>query len=111
MQQGDVTVSQEDRIILEGEKCGGLYKLKEENSIRYGVSGISLEGSSSRGGASKKTTTGRKQDQSVVGRRNGAWARLEMAQTIAVNQPKGPGERVERVKGLITRLEPRKESR
>ena len=33
MQKGVVTVSQEDRVILKGEKCGGLYKLKEENSI------------------------------------------------------------------------------
>ena len=48
VQQGVVTVSLEDRIILEGEKCGGLYKMKEENSIRGGVSMISLEGSSSR---------------------------------------------------------------
>jgi len=47
VQQGVVTVSQGDRVILEGEKCGGLYKLKEGNSIRGGVSRISLEGSSS----------------------------------------------------------------
>jgi len=45
VQQGVVTVSQEDRIILEGEKCGGIYKLKEENLVRGGVSGISFEGS------------------------------------------------------------------
>ena len=43
---------------MEGEKYGVLYKLKEENSIQSGVSRISLEGSSSRGKASKKTATG-----------------------------------------------------
>ena len=45
VQQGVITVSQGDRVILEGEKCGGLYKLKEGNSVRGGVSWISLEGS------------------------------------------------------------------
>ena len=35
--------SQGDKVILEGEKCGGLYKPKEENSVRGGVSTISLE--------------------------------------------------------------------
>jgi len=73
VQQGDVTVSQEDRIILEGEKCGGLYKLKEENSIRDGVSGISLEGSSLRGRALKRTATGREPSKNVTGKRNGAF--------------------------------------
>ena len=72
MQQGIVTVSQGDRVILKGEKCGGLYKLKEVNSVRDGVSRISLEGSSSRGGASRKTATGRELGQSVVGKRKGA---------------------------------------
>ena len=33
VQQGIVTVSQGDRVILKGEKYGGLYKLKEENSV------------------------------------------------------------------------------
>ena len=59
MQQGVVAVSQGGRIILEEENYGGIYKLKEGNSIRGGVSGISLEGSLSRGGASNKTVTGR----------------------------------------------------
>ena len=36
-----------ETVILGGKKCGGLYKLKEENSIRGGVSRISLERSSS----------------------------------------------------------------
>ena len=40
-----ITVSQGDRVILKEEKYGGLYKLKEENSVRGGVSRISLEGS------------------------------------------------------------------
>ena len=60
-------------VILEGEKCGGLYKLKEGNSVRGGVSKIILEGSSSRGGASRKTATGRESGQSVAGRRKGAF--------------------------------------
>ena len=33
VQQGVIIVSQEDRIILKREKCEGLYKLKEENSV------------------------------------------------------------------------------
>ena len=37
-----------------------------------GVSRVSLEGSSSRGGASRKTATGRESGQSVVGKRNDA---------------------------------------
>ena len=73
MQQGIVTVSQGDRVILKGEKCKWLYKLKEENSFQGGISGISLEGSLSRGGASKKTATGREPSQSVARRRNGAF--------------------------------------
>ena len=64
---------QKDRVILEGDKCEGLYKLKEENSVRGGVLRISLEGSSSRGRASMKTATGRKSGQSVVRRRKGAF--------------------------------------
>jgi len=71
VQQGVVIVSQGDMIILEGEKCGGLYKLKEENSVRGGVSGISLEESSSRGEASRKTATGRGPGQSVMRWRKG----------------------------------------
>ena len=61
-----IIVSQGDRVILEREKCGGIYQLKEENSIRGGVSGISLVESLSRGRASRKTTTGHELDQSVV---------------------------------------------
>ena len=56
-------------VILEGEKCGGLYKLKEGNSVRCEVSEITLEGSLSRVGASKKTATGRAPGQSVAKRR------------------------------------------
>ena len=33
VQQGVVMVSQEDKVILKEEKCGGLYKLKERNSV------------------------------------------------------------------------------
>jgi len=35
VQQDVVIVSQGDIVILKGEKCGGLYKLKEENSVRW----------------------------------------------------------------------------
>ena len=66
--QKNVTVSQRDRIILKGEKCEELYKLKKENSVRGGVSGISLEGSSSRGEALRKTATGHEPGQSVARR-------------------------------------------
>jgi len=52
--------------VLEGEKYKGIYRLKEENSVRGGVSGISLKGSLSRGGASRKTATGYELGQSVA---------------------------------------------
>jgi len=71
--QGIVTVSQEDMVILKGEKCEGIYKLKEENSVRDRVSGINLERSSPRGGASRKPRTEREWGQSVTGKRNGAF--------------------------------------
>jgi len=92
-----LTVSQGDRVILDGEKCGGLYKLKERNSVQCGVLGISLEGSSSRGGASKKTVTTREPDQSVVRRRR-------------VHSGKSPGRRA-RVKDFTVWLQSRKELR
>ena len=50
-----------------------LCKLKEGNSVRGRVSRISLEGSSSRGGDSRKSATGREQDQSVARKRKGAF--------------------------------------
>ena len=75
MQQSIVTVSQGDMVILKREKCGGIYKLKEENSVRGGVSGISLEGSLLRGEALMKTATGREPGQSVAGKRKGAFGR------------------------------------
>ena len=71
--QGIVTVSQGDKVIMKGEKCERQYKLKEENSVQGGVLRISFEGSSSRGGASRKTASGRELSQSVTGRRNGAF--------------------------------------
>jgi hypothetical protein len=37
VQQGVVTISQEDWVILQGEKSGGIYKLKERNLVRGGV--------------------------------------------------------------------------
>ena len=67
-QQGIVMVSQGDRVILKREECKKLYKLKKESSVRDGVLGISLEGSSSQGGASRKTAMRREPDQSVMGR-------------------------------------------
>ena len=33
VQQGIVKASQGDMVIQEGKKCGGLYKLKERNSV------------------------------------------------------------------------------
>ena len=51
---GIITVSQGDRVILKGKKCEELYKLKEENSVRDGVSGINLEGSLWQGGLQGK---------------------------------------------------------
>ena len=47
--------------------------MKEGNSVRGGVSGISLERNSSRGRASRKTTMGCEPGQSVAGRRNSAF--------------------------------------
>jgi len=73
VQQGIITVSQVDKIILKREKCKGSYKLKEGNSVRDGVFGISLEGSSSCGGASMKIATRGESGQSVIGRRNSAF--------------------------------------
>ena len=60
---------------LQEIKCGRLYKLKKENLVRARVSRISLEGSSSRGGASKKTTMGRELGQSVAIRRKGVFGK------------------------------------
>ena len=56
-------------VILKREKCGGIYKLKKENSVQGGVSMTNLEGSSSRGGAPRKTTMGRELGQSVAGKK------------------------------------------
>jgi len=50
---------------LEGEKCGEIYKLKEENSVGGGVLMNSLE-RSSQGETSRKIATGREPSQSVV---------------------------------------------
>jgi len=47
VQNGVITVSQGDRVILKREKCGGIYKLKKGNSVLSGVSMTSLEGISS----------------------------------------------------------------
>ena len=59
-------------LILKGEKRGGLYKLKEGNSVQGETLGISLKESSSQGEASRKTAMGREPGQSVAGKRNGA---------------------------------------
>ena len=48
------------------------YKLKEENLVQDGVSRISLEGSSSRDGASREIAKGCEPGQSVAGKRKGA---------------------------------------
>jgi len=48
------------------------YKLKEGNLVQGGVSRITLEGSSSRDGASRETATGCEPGQSVAGKKKGA---------------------------------------
>jgi len=66
--------------------------MKEENSVRGGVSGISLKGSLSRGGASRKTATGYELGQSVAKKKKRCiQTRPEMVQAMAVNPFKGPG--------------------
>ena len=81
VQKSVIIVSQGDMVILEGEKCESLYKLKEENSVRGGVLRVSLEWSSSQGGASRKTAMGHELGQSVVKRRKICiWVRPEIAQ-------------------------------
>ena len=95
MQQEVVTVSQGDKVILEGEKCGGLYKIKEGNSVRGGVSGISLEGSFSRGGVSRKTATGCELNKSVVKRRRGV---LGKGPSHSGKSAKGPEEKGQELK-------------
>ena len=84
-------ISQGDRVILEGEMCEGLYNLKEENSVRGEVSGISL-GSSSLRGASRKTATGREAGQSVTGRRKSAFGKARDGPSHGGEQPKAQGE-------------------
>jgi len=48
---------------------------ERKNSVRGGVSGLSLEGSSSRGGALRKATRGCESDQGVAGKSHGAFER------------------------------------
>ena len=48
-------------------------QVKEENTVRGGVSRISLEETSLRGGASRKTATRRESGQSVTERRKAAF--------------------------------------
>ena len=52
---------------------------------------ISLEESSSRGGASRKTATGCEHGQSFTGKKGCIRLKPELAQAMAVNQPKAPG--------------------
>jgi len=91
-QQVVITASQGDRVILEGEKCEGIYKLKEGNSVRDGASGINLEGSSSRGGASRKIATRRESNQSITGKRNGAFGQGRDGPRHDGESAKGLGE-------------------
>ena len=90
--------------------CGELYKLKEGNSVRGGVSWINLERSSSRGGASRKTATGCEPSQSIAGRRKSAFRQVLRWPVMAVKQPMAP-RRGAREKGFTVRLQPRKELR
>jgi len=38
MEHGIITVSHLDKVILEEKKCRGIYKVKEGNSVKDGVS-------------------------------------------------------------------------
>ena len=62
-----------------------------------------MKGSSSRGEASRKTVTGRKLGQSVVGRRKGASGKARDGPSHGGKSAKGLGEGA--------RVQPRKESR
>ena len=102
-----------ETVILKGEKCGGIYKLKEGNSVQDEISMTSLEGISSRGGALRKAVTGRELGQSVARKRKGAYGqspRWPKAEGMAVNQPKAPGGGGKN-KGFTIQLQLRKESR
>jgi len=78
------------------------YKLKEGNSVRDRVSGISLKGSSSSGGASKNTAIRHEEycnktlTKSKCCRKDKGYirSRPEIAQDMAVNQPKPLGRGV-----------------
>jgi len=78
---------QGDRITWEGEKCE---ELKKENSVQDGVSGIS---NSLRGGASRKTATGREPDQSIAGKRMVHSGNTRDSPSHGDKSAKGPGER------------------
>ena len=69
--QKGVIVSQGDGIILEGEKCGDI-KAKR-NSVQDRISMTSLEGSSLKDGALRKTVTKRKPGQNIAEKRNGVF--------------------------------------
>ena len=62
---------------------------------------IRLKGSSSRGGLSKKSATRHEPGQNVTGKRRQIWAKPEITQGMAVNQPKAPGRGVS-IHGTIT---------
>ena len=94
-------VSQRDRVIMKREKCEGIYNLKEENSIRDGVSGTSLGGSSSRGDVLRKKATKREPNQSVAGRKK------KKHSGKARDNQRLQGERA-RVKGFTVWLQVRK---
>jgi len=81
------------------------------NSVRGGLLGISLEMSSSRGGASRKTATGREPGQSVVGRRKDAFGRGLDGPSHGGKSAKGCGERGQELKGFTVWLQPKKELR
>ena len=83
-------------IILEGEKCRGICKLKEKTQFKENFND-NLGRESTQGGALRKTMTGREPDQNTVEKRNGAIREnLEMAQGMTMNQPKiqGRGARI-----------------
>ena len=72
--------------------------MKERNSLRGGVLGISLEGSSSRGRVSRKTTTGREPGQSVAGRKRVYSSKAQYGPSYGGKSAKSPEERDQELK-------------
>ena len=80
-------VSQENIVLLKGEKCEEIYKLKEGNSVQDGVSMTSLERGSLRGRASRKTAMRREPRKRCIR------VKPEIVQGHDGESAKGPKER------------------